>query len=29
LAIHGLPWILRERRPIPHELETALRTLTN
>lgn len=29
LAIHGLPWVLRERRPIPHELETALRTLTD
>jgi GT2 family glycosyltransferase len=29
LAILGLPWVLRERRPIPHELETALRTLTD
>jgi GT2 family glycosyltransferase len=29
LALQGLPWVLRERRPIPHELDTALRTLTN
>ena len=29
LALLGLPWVLRERRPIPKELEAALRTLTN
>jgi GT2 family glycosyltransferase len=29
LALLGLPWVLRERRPIPPELEAALRTLAN
>jgi GT2 family glycosyltransferase len=29
LAILGLPWVLRERQPVPRELEAALRTLTN
>jgi GT2 family glycosyltransferase len=29
LAMLGLPWVLRERHPIPDELEAALRTLTN
>jgi hypothetical protein len=28
LAMLGLPWVLRERRPVPRELEAALRTLT-
>src|SRR5919112_750901 len=27
LAVLGLPWVLRERHPIPPELEAALRTL--
>jgi GT2 family glycosyltransferase len=27
LAMLGLPWVLRERRPVPRELEAALRTL--
>jgi GT2 family glycosyltransferase len=27
LAVLGLPWVLRERRPVQPELETALRTL--
>lgn len=26
-AVRGLPWVLRERRPVPSELETALRAL--
>jgi MYXO-CTERM domain-containing protein len=29
LAVLGLPWVLRERRPVPRELETALRTLAD
>jgi GT2 family glycosyltransferase len=29
LALLGLPWVLRERRPVHPELEAALRTLTN
>jgi GT2 family glycosyltransferase len=29
LALLGLPWVLRERRPIPRELEAALRTLAD
>jgi GT2 family glycosyltransferase len=29
LAILGLPWVLRERRPVPPELEAALRTLAD
>jgi GT2 family glycosyltransferase len=29
LAMLGLPWVLRERHPIPDELEAALRTLTH
>jgi GT2 family glycosyltransferase len=29
LALLGLPWVLRERRPVPPELEAALRTLTD
>jgi hypothetical protein len=29
LAMLGLPWGLRERRPVPRELEDALRTLTD
>src|SRR5918994_536057 len=28
LALLGLPWVLRERRPVPRELEAALRTLS-
>jgi hypothetical protein len=29
LAVLGLPWVLRERRRVPRELETALRTLAD
>jgi GT2 family glycosyltransferase len=29
LAMLGLPWVLRERRPVPPELEAALRTLAD
>jgi GT2 family glycosyltransferase len=29
LALLGLPWVLRERRPVDAELEAALRTLTD
>jgi hypothetical protein len=29
LAMLGLPWVLRERRPVPSELEAALRTLAD
>jgi GT2 family glycosyltransferase len=29
LALLGLPWVLRERRPVPEELEAALRTLAD
>jgi GT2 family glycosyltransferase len=29
LAMLGLPWVLRERRPVPRELEAALRTLAD
>jgi GT2 family glycosyltransferase len=29
LAMLGLPWVLRERRPVPGELEAALRTLAD
>jgi GT2 family glycosyltransferase len=29
LALLGLPWVLRERRPVDPELEAALRTLTD
>jgi GT2 family glycosyltransferase len=29
LALLGLPWVLRERRPVPRELEAALRSLAN
>jgi GT2 family glycosyltransferase len=29
LAMLGLPWVLRERRPVPDELEAALRTLAD
>jgi GT2 family glycosyltransferase len=29
LALLGLPWVLRERRPVHPELEAALRTLTD
>jgi hypothetical protein len=29
LAVLGLPWVLRERRPVHRELETALRTLAD
>jgi GT2 family glycosyltransferase len=29
LAIGGLPWVLRERRPVPRDLEAALRTLAD
>ena len=29
LALLGLPWVLRERRPVPRELEAALRALAN
>jgi GT2 family glycosyltransferase len=29
LALLGLPWVLRERRPVPRELEAALRTLAD
>jgi len=29
LAMLGLPWVLRERRPVSHELEAALRTLAD
>jgi GT2 family glycosyltransferase len=29
LALVGLPWVLRERRPVHSELEAALRTLAN
>jgi GT2 family glycosyltransferase len=29
LAILGLPWVLRERRPVPRELEAALRSLAD
>jgi GT2 family glycosyltransferase len=29
LAMLGLPWVLRERRPVPQELEAALRTLAD
>jgi GT2 family glycosyltransferase len=29
LALLGLPWVLRERRPVPGELEAALRTLAD
>jgi N-acetylglucosaminyl-diphospho-decaprenol L-rhamnosyltransferase len=29
LAILGLPWVLRERRPVSRELEAALRTLAD
>jgi GT2 family glycosyltransferase len=29
LAVGGLPWVLRERRPVQRELEAALRTLTH
>jgi N-acetylglucosaminyl-diphospho-decaprenol L-rhamnosyltransferase len=28
-AMLGLPWVLRERRPVPRELEAALRTLAH
>ncbi|HET6812677.1 MAG TPA: hypothetical protein VFJ69_01520 [Actinomycetota bacterium] len=28
-AMLGLPWVLRERRPVPGELEAALRTLAH
>jgi hypothetical protein len=29
LAMLGLPWVLRERRPVPRELEAAIRTLAD
>jgi len=29
LALLGLPWVLRERRPVPRELEAELRTLAD
>jgi GT2 family glycosyltransferase len=29
LALLGLPWVLRERRPVPPELESELRTLAD
>jgi GT2 family glycosyltransferase len=29
LAMLGLPWVLRERRPVPEELEAALRSLAD
>jgi GT2 family glycosyltransferase len=29
LALLGLPWVLRERRAVPRELEAALRSLAN
>ena len=29
LALVGLPWVLRERRPVPRELEAELRTLAD
>ena len=29
LAMLGLPWVLRERRPVHRELEAALRTLAD
>jgi GT2 family glycosyltransferase len=29
LAMRGLPWVLRERRPVDRELEAALRTLAD
>jgi hypothetical protein len=29
LAMGGLPWVLRERRPVPRDLEAALRTLAD
>ena len=29
LAMLGLPWVLRERRAVPHELEAALRSLAD
>jgi hypothetical protein len=29
LALLGLPWVLRERRPVPPELEAALRSLAD
>jgi GT2 family glycosyltransferase len=29
LAMLGLPWVLRERRPVPRELEAALRALAD
>jgi hypothetical protein len=29
LAILGLPWVLRERRPVPRELEAELRALAS
>src|SRR5215203_5918239 len=29
LAVLGLPWVLRERRPVPRELEAALRILAD
>jgi len=29
LAVLGLPWVLRERRPVPRELEAALRSLAD
>jgi GT2 family glycosyltransferase len=29
LALLGLPWVLRERRPVPRELEAALRSLAD
>jgi hypothetical protein len=29
LAMRGLPWVLRERRPVDRELEAALRSLAD
>jgi GT2 family glycosyltransferase len=29
LAMAGLPWVLRERRPVPRDLEAAIRRLTD
>jgi GT2 family glycosyltransferase len=29
LAMLGLPWVLRERRPVPRDLEAAIRTLAD
>jgi hypothetical protein len=29
LALLGLPWVLRERRPVPPKLEAELRTLAD